>query len=127
MDRAYYLKLAENGTRMAIATHLVLHDHADHEEILRDGQRLGALLSEAATYFNSPLAMPVMDLTMEKEALLLAYGIAEADIDTYHFREDPGPDWDIPLTERQKVTCEALAYVAKEGKYISTGMGIGPF
>ena len=131
MNRSYYLNLAHAGARMAIATHLVLHKYADHEAIVLDGARLGDVIVEAARHFKSSLAVPVMDLTLEKEALLSAHGVPAAQIDAYHFSEDPGADWPVPLTPRQMATCAALTHVntesERDGGFIATGMGIGPF
>ena len=81
MDRSYYLDLAAEGVVMPIGTHLVLHEHADHERILLDGERLGAVVAETAARFETPLAMPLMDLKLEKEAMLASLGIPAAAID----------------------------------------------
>ncbi len=127
MDRQYYLDLAASGLKMPIGTHLVLHEHADHEIIPNDGRRLGGVIEEAARRFRCPLALPLMDLKLEKEALLLARGIAAAEIDTFHFTETPGGDWDIPLTRKMDAVCEAIQYIARETELLPVGMGIGPF
>ena len=127
MTREYYLDLAASGLRMPIGTHLVLHEHADHEAIMLDGARLGAVVEEAARRFRVPLAIPVMDLTLEKEALLLAHGIASDAIDPFHFSEAPGDDWMVPPTVRMKATCEAIRCVSRQLDLIPVGMGIGPF
>ncbi len=127
MDRQYYLDLAASGLKMPIGTHLVLHEHADHEIIPQDGRRLGGVIEETARRFRCPLAIPLMDLKLEKEALLLARGIAPAEIDTYHFTETPGEDRDIPLSRRMEAVCEAIQYIAEETELLPVGMGIGPF
>lgn len=127
MDRQYYLDLAASGLRMPIGTHLVLHEHADHEVIPNDGLRLGALIEEAARRFRCPLALPLMDLKLEKEALLMARGISPAEIDTYHFTEMPDEDVEIRLTRRMDAVCEAIHYITRETNLLPVGMGIGPF
>ena len=127
MDRDYYLKLAESGLRMPIGTHLVLHEHADHEQIIRDGTRLGRVVEEAARRFRIPMAFPLMDLKLEKEALLLARGVPEAQIDTFHFSESPEQDWQIALTPKMEAMCAAVQYIATQTDLIPVGMGIGPF
>jgi hypothetical protein len=71
MTRSLLLDLAKQNHRVPIGTHLVLHRHADHEASILDGARLGAAVAEAAERFSTPLAMPLMDLTLEKAALLL--------------------------------------------------------
>ncbi len=66
MEREFYLDLAASGLRMPIGTHLVLHEQAHPEEILLDGPRLGEVLIETAHRYTTPLAVPLMDLTLEK-------------------------------------------------------------
>jgi len=127
MQREYYLDLAASGLRMPIGTHLVLHEHADHEAIMLDGPRLGAVVAEAAQRFRVPMAIPVMDLKLEKEALLTAHGIAPDAIDSFHFSEAPAEDWEVPSTPRMDATCEAIRFVAGQSSLIPVGMGIGPF
>lgn len=127
MDRQYYLDLAASGLKMPIGTHLVLHEHADHATIPDDGRRLGGVIEEAARRFRCPMALPLMDLKLEKEALLSARGIAAADIDAFHFSETPAEDWEIPLTRRMDAVCEAIHYIARETDLLPVGMGIGPF
>jgi uroporphyrinogen-III decarboxylase len=127
MDRQYYLDLAASGLRMPIGTHLVLHGHADHEAIPNDGRRLGGVIEEAARRFRCPMALPLMDLKLEKEALLLARGIEAGEIDTFHFTEIPQDDHAIPLTRKMEAVCEAIRYIAGETDLLPVGMGIGPF
>jgi uroporphyrinogen-III decarboxylase len=127
MDRQYYLDLAASGLKMPIGTHLVLHEHADHERIPDDGRRLGGVIEEAARRFRCPLALPLMDLKLEKEALLLARGIAPAAIDTYHFDALPEDDRPVPLSRRMEAVCEAIRHIATETELLPVGMGIGPF
>ena len=127
MDRKYYLDLAASGLRMPIGTHLVLHEHADHEAIPNDGRRLGEVIEEAARRFRCPMALPLMDLKLEKEALLSSHGVARSEIDAFHFTEIPEDDRDIPLTRRMDAVCEAIQYIARETDLLPVGMGIGPF
>ena len=127
MDRQYYLDLAASGLKMPIGTHLVLHEHADHAVIPDDGCRLGAVIEEAARRFRCPLALPLMDLKLEKEALLSARGVAAAEIDTYHFSAVPEDDCAVPLTRRMEAVCEAIRHIAEQTELLPVGMGIGPF
>ena len=127
MDRNYYLGLAEAGLRMPIGTHLVLHEDPDHAAIEFDGERLGAVIAKAAERFNTPLAVPLMDLKLEKEALLAARGIPREEIDSYHFSELPTGTPEFQLTPRMLATCEAIRQVAKRPGLVPLGMGIGPF
>lgn len=127
MDRQYYLDLAASGLKMPIGTHLVLHEHADHAIIPDDGRRLGGVIEEAARRFRCPMALPLMDLKLEKEALLLARGVASAEIDSFHFDETPIDDWEVPLSCKMNAVCEAIHYIANETDLLPVGMGIGPF
>jgi uroporphyrinogen-III decarboxylase len=127
MDRQYYLDLATAGLRMPIGTHLVLHEQPDHAAIILDGQRLGHVVEETARRFRIPLALPLMDLKLEKEALLLARGVAAAEVDTYHFTQVPEEDGDFRLTERMEAVCGAINYIATKTDLVPVGMGIGPF
>ena len=72
MDRSFYLELAASGKRLPVATHLVLHEKPDPEAILLDGARLAAVMIATARRFASPLALPIMDLTLEKDVMLRA-------------------------------------------------------
>ena len=127
MDRNYYLELAKAGLRMPIGTHLVLHEDPDHAAIELDGERLGMVAAKAAARFNTPLAVPLMDLKLEKEALLAARGIPAAAIDSYHFTAPPAAFTTLELTPRMVATCEAIRYVAGQPGLVPLGMGIGPF
>jgi uroporphyrinogen-III decarboxylase len=127
MDRKFYLDLAEAGLRMPIGTHLVLQEHADHDAILLDGDRLGGVVADTADRFNTPLAVPLMDLKLEKEALLHAMGIPQVDIESYHFKEVTAEEPAFVLTPRMRATCDAITHVAKKPGLVPMGMGIGPF
>lgn len=127
MKREFFLSLAKSGLRMPIGTHLVLHEQKDIAAILLDGQRLGKVIEAAAHRFHTPLAMPLMDLTLEKEALLAAMGVPADKIESFHFDAVPEKPISISLTPRMVATCDALQYIAKNTDLIPTGMGIGPF
>lgn len=138
MERSFYLELAASGKRLPVATHLVLHEHADADAILLDGERLASVMTETARRFASPLALPIMDLTLEKDVMLRALGVADADIPTYHFSRPPTAaeldrvaDLDVLASPRIRASCAALAaisdaYAAGAGE-IPVGMAIGPF
>jgi uroporphyrinogen-III decarboxylase len=127
MDRTFFLNLAAEGLRMPIGTHLVLHEDPDHAAIELDGARLGDVCARAAGRFRTPLAVPLMDLKLEKEALLLARGVAPEAIDSFHFSAPPedGPGFEV--TPRIKATCDAIRHVAGRPGLVPLGMGIGPF
>ena len=126
MDRQYYLDLAKAGVRMPIGTHLVLHEQPDVGGVLLDGRKLGQVILQAAARFKVPVALPLMDLALEKEALLAALGV-EDDASMYHFTELPKAELRFRLTRRMSATCDALRYVAAHSQLLPVGMTIGPF
>ncbi len=136
MDREFYLNLANSGLRFPIGADLVLKEHPDHEAILRDGVRLGKVIAQAAGRFKTPLAMPVMDLTIEKTWILRAMDeISEADISAWHFSAAPTDDQistihknlKISLEPRLQANIDAVRYIAQHTKLVPVGMSIGPF
>ena len=127
MNRDLFLNLAREGHCLPIGTHLVLHEQPDPDAILLDGERLGAVVIEAARRFRTPLAMPLMDLTVEKEALLIACGVPPDEIGTFHFTAAPDPPAGVTLTPRMRATCDALTSVAGLPDLLSIGMSIGPY
>lgn len=127
MDRSFYLNLAASGHRAPIGSHLVLHTKPDAEAILLDGAALGGVVAETAERFATPLAIPLMDLKLEKEAMLAAIGVPAGEIDAFHFDGLPPDFGGLQLTRRMRVTCEAIAHVASKTLLVPIGMGIGPF
>jgi len=127
MDRQFYLDLAASGISMPIGTHLVLHEHADHAAIVQDGQQLGRVVEESARRFRMPLAFPLMDLKLEKEALLLARGVPSTAVDSFHFSEIPEKNGEFQLTKNMAAVCGAIRYIANKTDLVPVGMGIGPF
>lgn len=127
MERNFYLDLAASGLRMPIGTHLVLHRQPDPGRIVLDPERLGAVVIEAARLYRTPLALPLMDLTLEKEALLLARGVAAHEVDTFHFAAPPAGPAAFAPTPRMRAVCGAIAAVARDRALIPVGMCIGPF
>ena len=127
MDRKYYLDLAASGIAMPIGTHLILHNHEDPDAIVQDGTRLGQVIEESARHFKMPLAFPLMDLKLEKEALLLAQGIAPEQIDTFHFDDIPEEIDELQTTKNMDAVCGAIQHVATETDLVPVGMCIGPF
>lgn len=135
MDRTYYLHLAEAGLRMPIVPDLVLHEKPDVAEILLDGARLGAVLAEAAHRFNTPLAIALMDLELEKTVLLTTLGIPADEALKYQFSERPTDeqkdtilrDFDPTSNARLKAHIESVRWVAENTDLVPVGMSIGPF
>lgn len=127
MNRSFYLDLAATGHRAPIGTHLVLHSHPDHADLELDGPGLGTVIAETAERFSTPLAIPLMDLTLEKSALLDAMGVAVEGHNSHHFDAPPSDPGPFRQTRRMRVTCEAIHHVASKTSLVPIGMGIGPF
>ncbi len=136
MKREYYLSLAKSGLRFPIGADLVLKEYADHEEILRDGRRLGQVVAEAAMRFNTPLAMPVMDLMLEKAMMVRVLGgVSEKDIPGWHFSGCPTQEQISairegihgPLDARLQANVDAVRYITENTDLVPVGMSIGPF
>ena len=135
MSRQYFLELAKAGLSMPIGTDMELHGHSDAGAILLDGARLGEVVIQSARRYNSPLAIPLMDLTLEKALMLRQIGIPEADISTWHFSSCPTDEQVAairkgvagPLDGRMAANLKAVKRVAAERDLVPFGMSIGPF
>jgi uroporphyrinogen-III decarboxylase len=128
MDRRFYLDLAAHGLCMPIGADLVLHEYSDPEKILLDGTRLGQVIEQTAYRFGAPLAIPHMDLEIEKEMLLGLLGgsfkePALSSIDPARFRES----LESGLTPRMQAQADAIRYIAERTELLPVGMCIGPF
>lgn len=135
MSRALYLGLAARGARFPIGTDLVLHEQDDPEEILLDGARLGRVTALAAERYQAPLAIPLMDLRLEKADLLRMLGIPESECDSFHFQAAPEPEVlakvddrrNTAFSRRNQAHLDAIRWVARETPLVPVGMAIGPF
>ena len=137
VNRNFYIDLAAKGLRMPIGSDLVLKEKADHAQRILNGRLLGEVIVETAQRFNTPLAFPLMDLTVEKEWLVALLGIAKDNIKEWHFEKNPSPE-DLAavrqglhenkyLTPRIQANCDAIKYVAQNSDFLPVGMSIGPF
>ncbi len=120
-------QLAAAHHRAPIGTHLVLHEKPDAGEIPLDGARLGDVIAEAASRFGTPLGIPLMNLALEKEALLLSLGIEPARVESFHFDAPPEAPANFELTPKMRAACNAIRHVAGREGLLPMGMGIGPF
>jgi hypothetical protein len=136
MSRDFFLGLAAQRLRLPIGVDLVLHRHADHPAIIVDGARLGAVLVEAAREFRSPVALPLMDLRLEKASLLRCFGVPEEAVDAFHFSRPPAEEElgtfeerlaALPATPRMQAQLGAIRHVAAETPLFPVGMSIGPY
>ena len=136
MNRAWYQTLAENRLGMPIGADLILHGEPDPAAVLCDGAALGRVVEKTARRFQTPLALPLMDLQLEKATLLQGLDIPAAEAATWHFEAPPTDDQmatlrrriQEPLIPRQQVHVDAVSYVVRQAPdLLPCGMQIGPF
>ena len=135
MNRQYYLDLARSGLRMPIGTDLVLHEQPDPEGVMHDGPALGRVIETAARRYRTPLAIPLMDLRLEKGDLVALLGHDTGHAETFHFHECPPPS-DLerarasakaPFGRRNQAHIDSIRYIATRTDLMPVGMAIGPF
>lgn len=120
---------------MPIGADLVLHEESDPENVRNNGAALGRVIERTARRWNSPLAVPLMDLRLEKTDLLARIGVSARNADAFHFNapledatlaalcaEDAVPDCPGSIARD-----EALRYIASIPDLLPVGMAIGPF
>jgi Uroporphyrinogen decarboxylase (URO-D) len=135
MASSLFLDLARRGLRMPIGADLILHESPDPEACKYDSTRLGAIVEQAARRYNTPLAFPLMDLTLEKADLLEFLGIPAGNVDRYHFDEPPSLATmsavvraaGRPFSLRIRANQEAVRHIAEKKDLVPVGMLIGPF
>jgi uroporphyrinogen-III decarboxylase len=130
----HFRALAASGLRTPIGTDLLLHERPDPEAVRVDGRRLAGVVREAAERYRTPLAIPLMDLRVEKADLVhrLRPGV---DADTFRFDSPPtAADLDraratdgAPLLARHRAHCDAVAEIASRDALTAFGISIGPF
>lgn len=131
----YFRDLAAAGLRTPIGTDLVLHERPDPDDVRLDGRRLAGVVEEAATRYRTPLAIPLMDLRLEKADLVHLVRPGGADPDAFHFDAPPSEE-DLerarggdgaPFLPAHRAHCDAIAAVAARPGLTPLGMAIGPF
>ncbi|MBE0660462.1 MAG: hypothetical protein IH602_22400 [Bryobacteraceae bacterium] len=129
MAREYFLRLAAGRHRAIVGTDLVLNQRDDAEDVRRDGAGLGRVVAESAARWKTPLAIPLMDLRLEKADLLAAYGMGEEQADRFHFETGPAKEVyaEGGFPERQRAQIGAIEWVAANTELMPVGMAIGPF
>ncbi len=135
MSREFYLQLARRGLRFPIGADLVLAEQPDPEAVRRDGRRLGQVVELAARRYGTPLAIPLMDLRLEKADLLGLLGVPESEVDAFHFAEPPeesllerlASQFQAPFAARNQAHIDAVRYIRQETDLWPVGMVIGPF
>lgn len=135
MNREFYLALAARGLRMPIGTDLVMHEEREPEKVRVNGAALGKVVARAARRWGTPLAVPLMDLRLEKIDLLALAGIGEKEAETYHFSSAMDEtllarlcgEQTTPFCAGSRARDEALASVRGQEGLVPVGMAIGPF
>ena len=61
---------------MPIGADLVLHEEPDPEQARNDGASLGRVIERTARRWATPLAIPLMDLRLEKTDLVACAGVS---------------------------------------------------
>lgn len=135
MNRQFYLDLAARDLRMPIGTDLVMHEENEPEQVRNDGAALGRVIERAATRWGTPIAVPLMDLRLEKIDLLALAGIPAAEAERFHFTSPLDEtllstlcgDQTVPLCAGSTARDQALSYIATQQDLVPVGMAIGPF
>ncbi len=120
---------------MPIGADLLLHEEPDPEQARNDGASLGRVIELTARRWATPLAVPLMDLRLEKTDLLARIGIAASNAEVYHFTA-PLDEFTLATLcgDKAVLFCpgsvardQALSYIAAIPDLIPIGMAIGPF
>jgi len=85
----HFRALAASGLRTPIGTDLVLHERPDPEAVRLDGKWLAGVVREAAERYRTPLAIPLMDLQVEKADLVSRLRPGSVEAGTFHFDSPP--------------------------------------
>ena len=119
MRKDYYLNIAKQNKRMVFGVDLILGEKDNRDEILLNGEMLGKVILETAQRFNMPMALPFMDLDVEKQELLEILNIDLTQFDHFHFGECNLSQETISLvknvgflkpTLRLAANCEAISF-----------------
>jgi len=135
MDHQYYLDLAKRGIAVPIGTDLVMHEEPEPEKVRNDGAALGQVIARAARRWGTPLAVPLMDLRLEKIDMLSMAGVTAHDAEAFHFKQPlTDAEFAVLMGEQKTPLCPgsaardaALAFIGTQQDLIPVGMAIGPF
>jgi hypothetical protein len=120
---------------MPIGADLVLNEESDPDTVRNQGDALGRVIEKTAARWKTPLAIPLMNLRLEKIDLLARIGVPAKEAEAFHFSaplddatvailcgSDAGSSCPGSLARDQ-----ALAYIASIAGLLPIGMAIGPF
>lgn len=120
---------------MPIGADLVLHEEPDPEKARNDGAALARVIENTARRWATPLAIPLMDLRLEKIDLLACAGVPASDAEKFHFTSPLDEPTLAALCDAQTTPLcpgsasrdQALACIASLPDLVPAGMAIGPF
>jgi len=120
---------------MPVGADLVLHEEVDPEFSRNNGAALGRVIERTARRWKTPLAIPLMDLRLEKIDLLARIGVSQKDAEIFQFTSPLDRSTLAALTGRgASYSCpgsiardQALSYIASISALFPIGMAIGPF
>lgn len=120
---------------MPVGADLVLHEDPDPERTRNDGLALGRVVERTARRWNTPLAIPLMDLRLEKIDLLARIGVSQKDAEPFHFTaplEEPAllalcAGEATPACPGSVARDQALDFISAIPDLLPIGMAIGPF
>ena len=120
---------------MPIGADLVLHEESEPEKARNEGHALGRVIERAARRWETPLAVPLMDLRLEKIDLLALAGVPAAKAEIFHFEAPLDEDAltalcgeeSVPGCAGSRARDEALDYIRALPDLVPVGMAIGPF
>jgi uroporphyrinogen-III decarboxylase len=135
MHDSFFQELAASGNAVPVATHLLLHEQPDSENAVCDAAKLALVIEQTADRFNTPLAIPLMDLTIEKNAIIGAIGVALELLEKHHLDSPVSPEQvEVVIkrlsekpAEKMKAVCGALQVLSAKNRLFPVGMCIGPF
>lgn len=120
---------------MPIGADLALHEESDPEQTRNHGRDLGRVIERAARRWEMPVAIPLMDLRLEKIDLLAPLAVPESEIERFQFAA-PLEDETVETLcfppaaaacPGSRARDEALAYVAQISDLVPVGLTIGPY
>jgi hypothetical protein len=120
---------------MPIGAHLVLHEEKHPEQVRNNGPELGRVIERTARRWKTPLAIPLMDLSLEKADLLALAGVPAFEAEAFHFTAPLDEatfqklcgEQTVPFCSGSFARDEALAFIRTKPDLIAVGMAIGPF
>ena len=134
MSSTVFHELAARGAAAPLCVDLYLHEESDPEAARRDGARLARVIERAARHARLPIAVPLMDLTLDKADLLAPLDLTPDEAERFQF---PGP-LDEPTRARleeagdglspgSRARDDALCRIARETDLFPIGLVLGPF